>query len=139
MDRSSAGICGQYARSGNDDNQPNGHAASRRGRYRQTTVRQWDNTRRTTPGRNKFYHSSATGPSQYLLRRSVNPAQNFHALIEPEIMAGLVRQSDRFGHRYDGRDHGRYASSIKKYSSAAKRPLNRTEQSQLMRLLQNFT
>ncbi|MGI2030645.1 hypothetical protein, partial [Endozoicomonas acroporae] len=54
-------------------------------------------------------------------------------------MAGLVRKSDHFGHRYDGRDHGLYASSIKKYTSAAKRPLNRAEQSQLMRLLQNFT
>ncbi len=53
-------------------------------------------------------------------------------------MAGLVRKSDRFGHRYDGRDHGLYASSVKKYTLAAKRPLNRAEQSQLMRLLQNF-
>uniref|UniRef100_UPI0013D719A9 RAP domain-containing protein n=1 Tax=Endozoicomonas acroporae TaxID=1701104 RepID=UPI0013D719A9 len=42
-------------------------------------------------------------------------------------------------HRYDGRNHGQYASSIKKYTSAAKRPLNRTEQSQLMRLLRNFS
>ncbi|MGI2030520.1 DUF1601 domain-containing protein, partial [Endozoicomonas acroporae] len=50
----------------------------------------------------------------------------------------LVRKSDRFGHRYDGRDHGLYASSVKKYTLAAKRPLNRAEQSQLMRLLQNF-
>ncbi|WP_206680832.1 hypothetical protein, partial [Endozoicomonas acroporae] len=48
-------------------------------------------------------------------------------------------KSHRFGHRYDGRDHGLYASSIKKYTSTAKRPLNRAEQSQLMRLLQNFT
>ncbi len=54
-------------------------------------------------------------------------------------MAGLVSKSHRFGHRYDGRDHGLYASSIKKYTSTAKRPLNRAEQSQLMRLLQNFT
>ncbi|MBO9495646.1 DUF1601 domain-containing protein [Thalassotalea sp. G20_0] len=138
MDRSSAGISGQYARSGNNDNQPNDHAASRRGRYRQATVRRRDNTPRTTPGRNKFYQSSATGPSQYLLRRSVNPAQNFHALIKQEIMDDLVSKSDRLGHRYDGRDHGLYASLIKKYSSAAKRPLNRTEQRQLMRLLQNF-
>ncbi|WBA79359.1 RAP domain-containing protein [Endozoicomonas sp. GU-1] len=138
MDRSSAGSSGQYARSGNNDNQPNDHAASRRGRYRQATVRQRDNTPRTTPGRNKFYQSSATGPSQYLLRRSVNPAQNFHALIKQEIMDDLVSKSDRLGHRYDGRDHGLYASLIKKYSSAAKRPLNRAEQSQLMRLLQNF-
>ncbi|MBO9497285.1 hypothetical protein J7438_24835, partial [Thalassotalea sp. G20_0] len=139
MDRSSAGISGQYTRSDNGYNQPNGHAASRRGRYRQATVRQWDNTPRTTPRRNKVYHSAATGPSQYLLRRSVNPAQNFNALAKQEIMAGLVSKSDRFGHRYDGRDHGLYASSIKKYTSASKRPLNRAEQSQLMRLLQNFT
>ncbi|WBA79358.1 DUF1601 domain-containing protein [Endozoicomonas sp. GU-1] len=139
MDRSSAGISGQYARSGNNDNQPNDRAASRRGRYGQATVRQRDNTPRTTPGRNKFYHSSAAGPSQYLLRRSVTPAQNFHALIKQEIMDDLVSKSDSFGHRYDGRDHGHYASSIKKYTSASKRPLNRAEQSQLMRLLQNFT
>ncbi|MBO9484634.1 hypothetical protein, partial [Salinisphaera sp. G21_0] len=111
MDRSSAGISGKYARSGNNDNQPNGHAASRRGRYRQATVRQWDNAPRTPPGRKKFYHSAAAGPSQYLLRRSVNPVQNFHALTKQEIMAGLVSKSDRFGHRYDGRDHGLYASS----------------------------
>ncbi|WBA86997.1 hypothetical protein [Endozoicomonas sp. GU-1] len=43
MDRSSAGISGQYARSNNDYNQPNDHAASsRHGRYRHITVRQWD-------------------------------------------------------------------------------------------------
>ncbi|WP_422490803.1 DUF1601 domain-containing protein [Endozoicomonas sp. ALE010] len=140
MDRSSAGISGQYARSDNDYNQTNDHAASsRRGRYRHATVRQWDNPPRTAPGRNEFYQSSATSPSQYLLRRSVNPAQNFNALTKQEIMDGLVSKSNRFGHRYDGRDHGLYASSIKKYTSASKRPLNRAEQSQLMRLLQNFT
>ncbi|WP_422452318.1 hypothetical protein [Endozoicomonas sp. ALC066] len=44
MDRSSAGISGQYTRSDNDYNQPDDHAASsRRGRYRHATVRQWDN------------------------------------------------------------------------------------------------
>ncbi|WP_206680857.1 hypothetical protein, partial [Endozoicomonas acroporae] len=75
----------------------------------------------------------------YLLRRSVNPVQDFNALTQQEIMDGLVSKSHRFGHRYDGRDHGLYASSIKKYTSASKRPLNRAEQSQLMRLLQNFT
>ncbi|WBA79357.1 hypothetical protein [Endozoicomonas sp. GU-1] len=42
MDRSPAGISGQYPRSGNDDNQPKDHAASSsRGRYRHATVRQW--------------------------------------------------------------------------------------------------
>ncbi len=50
-----------------------------------------------------------------------------------------MKKSYRFGDRYDGRLHGQYASSIKKYTSAAKRPLNRAEQSQLMRLLENFT
>ncbi|WP_146000320.1 DUF1601 domain-containing protein, partial [Endozoicomonas acroporae] len=139
MDRSSAGISGQYARSGNDYNQPNGQAtSSRRGRYRNATVRQWHNPSRTAPGRNEFYHSRFTRPSQYLQYRSVNPAQDFNALTKREIMDGLVSKSYRFGHRYDGRDHGLYASSIKKYTSASKRPLNRAEQSQLMRLLQNF-
>ncbi|MGI2030395.1 hypothetical protein, partial [Endozoicomonas acroporae] len=140
MDRSSAGISGQYARSGNGYNQPGNHAASsRRGRYRHATVRQWNNPPRTAPGRNEFYHSSAPRPSQYLLRRSVNHAQDFNALIKQEVVDDLISKSDHFGHRYDGRNHGQYASSIKKYTSAAKRPLNRVEQSQLMRLLQNFT
>ncbi len=53
-------------------------------------------------------------------------------------MDGLVNQSARIGHRYDGRHHGQYASSIKKYTSAAKRPLNRAEQSQLICFLKNF-
>ncbi|MBO9495635.1 hypothetical protein J7438_16285 [Thalassotalea sp. G20_0] len=140
MDRSSAGISGQYARSDNDYNRPGGHAtSSRRGRYRHSTVRQWDDTPRTNPGRNKFYRSADTRHSQHLQRRSVNPAQDFNALIKPEIMDDLVRKSDRFGHRYDGRNHGLYANSIKQYTSAAKRPLNRAEQSQLIGLLENFT
>ncbi|MBO9494357.1 DUF1601 domain-containing protein [Thalassotalea sp. G20_0] len=140
MDRSSAGISGQYARSGNNYNQSNGQAtSSRRGRYRYATVRQWDSPSRTAPGCNEFHHSSFTRSSQHLQYRSVNPAQDFNALIKQEIMDGLVSKSYRFGHRYDGRDHGVYASSIKKYTSASKRPLNRAEQSQLMRLLQNFT
>ncbi|MBO9495645.1 DUF1601 domain-containing protein [Thalassotalea sp. G20_0] len=140
MDRSSAGISDQYTRQDNGYNQPIGHApSSGRGRYRHATVRQWDSHPRSTPGCNEFHHSSGTRPSQYLIHRSVNSAQDFNALIKQEIMDDLVSKSERFGHRYDGRNHGRYASSIKKYSSAAKRPLNRTEQSQLMRLLQNFT
>ncbi|WP_422444813.1 MULTISPECIES: DUF1601 domain-containing protein [unclassified Endozoicomonas] len=140
MDRSSAGISGKYARPGNDDIQSDNRAASsRRAQYRQSTVRQWDNPPRSTPKRNEFYHSSAACSSQHLQRRSVNPAQDFNALIKQEIMDDLVSKSDHFGHRYDGRNHGQYASSIKKYTSAAKRPLNRAEQSQLIRLLQNFT
>ncbi len=71
--------------------------------------------------------------------RSVNPAQDFNALIKQEVMDDLVSKSYRFGHRYDGRNHGQYASSIKKYTSTAKRPLNRAEQSELISLLQNFT
>ncbi|WP_422491334.1 DUF1601 domain-containing protein [Endozoicomonas sp. ALE010] len=140
MDRSSAGISGQYARSGNGYNQPNGHApSSGRGQYRHATVRQRDSHPRSTPGCNEFHHSSGTRPSQYLIHRSVNSAQDFNVLIKPEIMDDLVSKSHRFGQRYDGRDHGLYASSVKKYTLAVKRPLNRGEQSQLMRLLQNFT
>ncbi|WBA79293.1 hypothetical protein [Endozoicomonas sp. GU-1] len=44
MDRRSAGISGQYTRSGYDYNQPKGTApSSGRGRYRHATVSQWDN------------------------------------------------------------------------------------------------
>ncbi|MGI2030252.1 hypothetical protein [Endozoicomonas acroporae] len=87
---------------------------------------------------NTFYRSSDACPSQHLQRRSVNPAQDFNAIIKQKIMDDLVSQSNSFGHRYDGRNHGWYANSIKNYTSAAKRPLNRVEQSQLIRLLQNF-
>ncbi|MBO9484228.1 RAP domain-containing protein [Salinisphaera sp. G21_0] len=140
MDRSSTGISGQYARSDNNYKRSGGHAtSSRRGRYRHSMVRQWDDTPRTNPGRNKFYRSSDACPSQYIQRRSVNPAQDFNALIKQEIMDDLVSKSERFGHRYDGRNHALYTNSIKQYTSAAKRPLNRAEQSQLTGLLQNFT
>ncbi|MBO9495659.1 DUF1601 domain-containing protein [Thalassotalea sp. G20_0] len=140
MDRSYAGITGQYTRSGNDNNQPKDHAASsRRGRYRHAPVRQWCHPPRTAPGRNESYYSSAACSFQHLQRRSVNRTQDFNNLIKQEIMDGLVNQSDRIGHRYDGKHHGQYASSIKKYTSAAKRPLNRTEQSHLICFLQNFT
>ncbi|MBO9495649.1 DUF1601 domain-containing protein [Thalassotalea sp. G20_0] len=141
MDRSSAGSSGQYTRSDNYYNRQDGHpiSPSRCVQYRHGPVRQRDNPLRTTPGRNDFYHSSAARPSKYLLCRSINNARDFNSLIKQEIMDGLVSKSDRFGHRYDGRDHGLYASSIKKYTSASKRPLNRAEQSQLMRLMQNFT
>ncbi|WP_163373378.1 DUF1601 domain-containing protein, partial [Endozoicomonas acroporae] len=140
MDRRSAGISGKYTRSGNNYNQANNHApSSGRGRYRHATVRPWDNPPRTALGRNEFYHSSGTRSSQHLQGRSVNPAQDFNALIKQKIMDDLVSKSDHFGHRYDGRNHGQYASLIKKYTSAAKKPLNRAEQSQLIRMLQNFT
>ncbi|MBO9497158.1 DUF1601 domain-containing protein [Thalassotalea sp. G20_0] len=140
MDRSSAGISGQYTRSNNGYNRPDDHAASSsRVQYRHGTVEQWDNPLRSTPGRNQFYHSSDACSAQNLMFRSVNSAQDFNALIKQEVMDGLVSKSGHFGHRYDGRHHSRYACLIKKYTSAAKRPLNRAEQSQLMRLLQNFT
>ncbi|WBA79321.1 DUF1601 domain-containing protein [Endozoicomonas sp. GU-1] len=140
MNRSSAGISGQYARTDNNYKRPDSHAASSRlGRYRHATVRQWDGTPRTDPGRNTFYRSADACPYQHLQRRSVNPAQDFNALIQPGIMDDLVSKSDHFGHRYDGRNHGLYTNSIKRYTLAAKRPLNRAEQSQLTGLLQNFT
>ncbi|MBO9484113.1 DUF1601 domain-containing protein, partial [Salinisphaera sp. G21_0] len=142
MHRTYAGISGQYARPGNDNKQPDNHAASSSpGRYRQGSVSHQDNPHRTTPGRNEFYHShsSAARSSQHLQCRSINPAQDFNALIKQEIMDDLKSKSDHFGHRYDGRNHSQYANSIKKYTSAAKRPLNRAEQGKLIRLLQNFT
>ncbi|MBO9483996.1 DUF1601 domain-containing protein [Salinisphaera sp. G21_0] len=140
MHRSSAGISRMYARPGNDANQPDAHdASSRRVQYRQGTVGQWDNPSRTTPVHNEFYHFSGARLSQNILSRSVKPAQDFNALIKQEIMAGLVRKSDRYGPFYDGKPHSQYANSIKKYTSAVKRPLNRSEQCHLIHLLQNFT
>ncbi|MBO9495651.1 DUF1601 domain-containing protein [Thalassotalea sp. G20_0] len=140
MDRSSAGISGQYTIPGNGNNQPKEHAASsRRGRYRHAPVRQWCHPPRTAPGRNELYYSSAACSFQHLQRRSVNRTSDFNNLIKQKIMDSLVNRSNRIGHRYDGKYHGQYASSIKKYTSAAKRPLNRTEQSQLICFLQNFT
>ncbi|MGI2030573.1 hypothetical protein, partial [Endozoicomonas acroporae] len=83
MDRRSAGVSGKYTRSGNDYNQPNDQArSSRRGRYRYATVRQCDHPPRNAPGRHEFYHSSGTRSSQHLQGRSVNPAQDFNALIK---------------------------------------------------------
>ncbi|MBO9483814.1 RAP domain-containing protein [Salinisphaera sp. G21_0] len=140
MDRTSAGISDKYARSDKDYNQPDDHPGySRRGRYRDATVRQWHNPPRNTPRRNGFYRSSGAYTSQYLQSRSVHPAQDFNALIKQEIMDGLLSRSGRFGHRYDGRNHGLYANSIKQYTSAAKRPLNQAEQSQLIHFLEKFT
>ncbi|MGI2027894.1 hypothetical protein, partial [Endozoicomonas acroporae] len=140
MHKSSAAISGKYARSGNDYKRSDDHVASSRdGRYRHATVGHRDNHPRSTTERNEFYHSPAARPSKYLRHRSVNPAQDFNALIKQEVMDDLVSKFDRFGHRYDGRNHSRYANSIKKYTSASKRPLNRTEQSQLICLLKNFT
>ena len=104
MDRRSAGVSGKYTRSSNDYKQPNDHAPSSGcGRYRHATVRQWDNPPRTAPGRHEFYHSSGTHSSQHLQCRSVNPAQDFNALIKQEIMDDLLSKSDRFGHRYNGK------------------------------------
>ncbi|WBA79297.1 hypothetical protein [Endozoicomonas sp. GU-1] len=140
MDRSSAGISGKYAKSGNDYNQQDDRVASSSGgRYRHGTVRKWDNSLCNTPEVNKFHHSSSASSSQDLQHRSVNPAQNFNALVKQEVMESLVRKSDHMGYHYDGRYHGQYASSIKKYASASQRPLNRAEQLQLIRLLHNFT
>ncbi|WP_422463437.1 DUF1601 domain-containing protein [Endozoicomonas sp. ALB115] len=140
MHKSSAGIGGQYAGSGNDYNLPDDHAAySKRGQYKHATVRKRDNIPCTTPGRNEFYHSSAPYLSQNLPCRSVNPVQDFNALIKQEIMDDLMSKSDRFGYRYDGKNHSQYANSIKRYTLASQSPLTRAEQSQLMIFLQNYT
>ncbi|WBA79329.1 hypothetical protein [Endozoicomonas sp. GU-1] len=51
MDRSSVGISGQHARSGNGCNQPGNHtASSKRGQHRHATVRQSNNSPPHCPG-----------------------------------------------------------------------------------------
>ncbi len=53
-------------------------------------------------------------------------------------MDWLVRLSARHGDYYDGKKHSQFATSIKRYTSALQRPLNHSEQRQLIPLLHDF-
>ena len=141
MNRGTAGTSSKYTRSGNDYNQSDhdNAASSRSAPYRHSTVRHSDNPPRTTPWRNESHDASGAYSSEHLTHRSVNPAQSFDDLINQEKFDELVGKSHHFGRHYDGRNHGHYADSIKRYTSVSRRLLNRYEQSQLIPLLlQNF-
>ena len=139
MDRGAAGISGKYTTSGNDYKKPHDHAnSSRRGRSGNGTV-EWVNTPNTyTPRGKGFYNTSGACSSHYPSRRTVKPIQDFDDLITPEKIAHLATISDKFGARYDGRTHSQLANSIKQYTSASRRPLDRDQISQLVPFLQTF-
>ncbi|MBO9497210.1 DUF1601 domain-containing protein [Thalassotalea sp. G20_0] len=139
MDRDTAGISWKYTTSGNNYKQPDNHAdTARSGRYRHGTVRQANTPLSSIPMRNEFYHTSDACSAHYPPKHSVKPVYDFNALITQEKMDWLVRISARYGDRYDGKKHGQFASSIKQFTSASKRPLHHSEQRQLIPLLHDF-
>ena len=72
-------------------------------------------------------------------RRLVTSERDFDYFIEPERFKELAKRSERFGTRYDGRMHSKYAASVKDYTTSCKRPLNHHEQSRLTPCLPAFS
>ena len=70
--------------------------------------------------------------------RSVTSDQGLDYFTRPERFRELKNKSDRFGKRYDGRGHARYATGVKGYTTRCKRPLNYREQSRLIPCLRVF-
>ncbi|WBA82133.1 RAP domain-containing protein [Endozoicomonas sp. GU-1] len=142
MDRGGAGVCQpgwKYTASGNDFKKPDDHAgASGSGQYRSGTVRQVQVPLRYTQKRNEFDPASDACSAHHPPGHSIKSVDGFNALITPEIKDWLTGGSARYGDRYDGRNHGQFACSIKQYTSGSKRPLNHSEQRQLLPLLHDF-
>ena len=126
MDKGTAGTSSRYSRSGHNYNQSgdDNAASSRDVPYRHGTVSQSPPS--TNSRRNESHYASGFGAysSEHPPRRSVTTIQPFYNLIKQEKFDDLVGKARHFGRRYDGRNHGQYANSIKKYTSAYKRPLN---------------
>ncbi|MBO9497001.1 DUF1601 domain-containing protein [Thalassotalea sp. G20_0] len=139
MDSGGAGISYKYTTSGSYYKQPDDHAgASGSGQYRYGKVRQVYVPLRYTQKRNEFNPASDACSANHPSGHSIKPVHGFHALITPEKMAWLAEGSAHYGDRYDGRNHGQFACSIKQYASGSKRPLNHSEQRQLIPLLHDF-
>ncbi|WBA82127.1 RAP domain-containing protein [Endozoicomonas sp. GU-1] len=139
MDRGGAGIRQKYTTSGNDYKQPDDHACnSGSGQCRYGTVRQVDAPRTYLQKRNEYHPASDACSANHPPGHSIKPVHGFNALITPEKMAWLAWISARYGDHDDGRNHGQFACSIKRYTSEAKRPLNHSEQRQLIPLLHAF-
>ncbi|MGO0309282.1 RAP domain-containing protein [Endozoicomonas acroporae] len=139
MDRGSAGISWKCATSGHDYNQPDDHTgASGSGRYRYGTVRRANTPLPYIPERHEFYPASDACSANHPSGHSIKPVQDFNALITQAKMDDLVRTSTQYGDRYNGKKHSQFACSIKQYTSRSKRPLNRSEQCQLIPLLHAF-
>ena len=139
MDRGGGGISWKYTTSGNDYKQPDDHAgASGSARYRHGTVRQVNVPLPCIQKRNECYPASGACSANHQPGHSIKPVHGFNTLITQEKMNWLVRISARYGDRYDGKTHSQFACSIKQYTSGAKRPLNHSEQRQLIPLLYDF-
>ncbi|MGI2029682.1 DUF1601 domain-containing protein [Endozoicomonas acroporae] len=139
MDRGGAGISWKYTTSGNDYKQPDVHAsASGSGQYRHGTVRKVNVPPSCIQKRNECHPASDACTANHPSGHSIKPVHGFNALITPEKMDWLVRRSARYGDHYDGKTHSQFACSIKQYTSRAKRPLNHSEQRQLIPLLHDF-
>ncbi|MBO9494272.1 DUF1601 domain-containing protein [Thalassotalea sp. G20_0] len=139
MDRGGAGISWTCTTSGNDYNQPDDHTgASGSGRYRYGTVRQTNTPLPYIPERHKFYPASDACSANNPPRHSIKPVQDFYALFTQAKMDDLVRISTHYAERYNGKKHSEFACSIKQYTSRSKRPLNHSEQCQLLPLLHAF-
>ncbi|WBA82148.1 RAP domain-containing protein [Endozoicomonas sp. GU-1] len=139
MDSGSAGISWKCTTSGNDYNQPDDHTgASGSGRYRYGTVRRTNAPLPYIPERHEFYPASDACSAHHPPGHSIKPVQDFKALVTQATMDDLVRTSTQYGDRCNGRKHSQFACSIKQYTSRSKRPLNRSEQCQLIPLLHAF-
>ncbi|MBO9497097.1 DUF1601 domain-containing protein [Thalassotalea sp. G20_0] len=139
MDKGGAGISWKCTTSSNDYNQPDDHTgASGSGRYRYGTVSRANTPLPYIPERHEFYRASDACSANHPTRHSVKPVHYFNTLITQERMDYLVSISAHYGARYDGKKHSQFATLIKQYTSASRRPLHHSEQRQLIALLHNF-
>ncbi|MGI2029679.1 DUF1601 domain-containing protein [Endozoicomonas acroporae] len=139
MDRGGSGISWKHTTSGHDYKRPDDHAgASGSGQYRYATVRQVNVPRPYLRKHNECHPASDACSANDPSGHSIKPVHGFNALITPEKMDWLVRVSARYGDHYDGKTHSQFACSIKQYTLRAKRPLNHSEQRQLILLLHDF-
>ncbi|MGO0309277.1 DUF1601 domain-containing protein [Endozoicomonas acroporae] len=138
MDRGGAGISWQCATSGNDYKQPDDRTdSSKSGRYWHGSVRQVNAPLTYIQKRNE-YRASDGFSANHAKKHSIKPVHDFNALITQERMDYLLSISARYSDRYDGKKHSQFATLIKQYTSASRRPLHHSEQRQLIPLLHNF-
>ncbi|WP_163373248.1 DUF1601 domain-containing protein [Endozoicomonas acroporae] len=139
MDRGGAGVSWQCATSGNDYKQPDDHTDSAKsGRYRHGTVRLVIAPLPYIQRCNERHPASDACSANRPPGHSIKPDHGFNALITKEKMDWLEGASTHYGDRYDGKKHSQFATLIKQYTSASQRPLNHSEQRQLIPLLHNF-
>ncbi|WP_422489917.1 RAP domain-containing protein [Endozoicomonas sp. ALE010] len=139
MDRGDAGISWQCTTSGNDYKKPDDRTNSAKsGRYRHGTVRLVIAPLPYIQRCNELHPASNACSANRPPGHSIKPDHDFNALITQEKMDWLVWVSARYSDRYDGKKHSQFATLIKQYTSASQRPLNHSEQCQLIPLLHNF-